>query len=170
MSVSPAKIENDRLHIQTNGFEELKRRIKRREYVGKNYLERGKKLIESIQKATRGIEREFGDIVTSIYVVGKVARGQVSDDFIGLVIILDKVFSQFMFTTHGVFVDKVFEPMLLEDEDTPFIYDPLYFTAEEIHYPFPSKRMKKVIEEVQQNGILIYGVDVFDEDRTADIL
>jgi hypothetical protein len=26
-----------------------------------------------------------------------------------------------------------------------------------------SRRMKKVIEEVQQNGILIYGVDIFDE-------
>ena len=130
------------------------------QYVRKNYLERGEKLVESIQKATRGIEREFGDIVTSIYVVGKATRGQVNDDFISLFIILKKAFSGFMFTTHGVFVDKVFEPMLLEDEDTPFIYDPLYFTVEDIRYPLPSKRMKKVIEEVQQNGILIYGVDV----------
>jgi F420-0:gamma-glutamyl ligase-like protein len=83
MSISPAKIENDRLScIKANGFEELKQRIKQRGYIRKNYLERGNKLVESIQKATRGIEREFGDIVTSIYVVGKVAHGQVSDDFI----------------------------------------------------------------------------------------
>ncbi|MBC8236571.1 hypothetical protein H8E77_44060 [bacterium] len=160
MSVSSTKIGNDRLRIQVNGFEELKRRIKQRGYVRKIYLGRGKKLVESIQKATHEIEREFGDMVTSIYVVGKAACGQVSDDFIDLVIIMKQVFSNFMFTTHGVFVDKVFEPMLLEDEDTPFIYDPLYFTVEDIRYPLPSKRMKKVIEEVQQNGILIYGVDV----------
>ncbi|MFQ6043046.1 MAG: hypothetical protein ACE5PV_19505 [Candidatus Poribacteria bacterium] len=44
MSVSPAKIENNRLSIQANGFEELKRRIKKRGYVRKNYLGRGEKL------------------------------------------------------------------------------------------------------------------------------
>jgi len=37
MSVSPAKIENDCFGIQVNGFEELKRRIKQRGYVRKNY-------------------------------------------------------------------------------------------------------------------------------------
>ena len=30
MSVLSVKIENDQLHIQANGFEELKRRIKQR--------------------------------------------------------------------------------------------------------------------------------------------
>ncbi len=160
MGVSAAKTES--IGILPGGFEELKRRIKARGYVRRSFIKRGEELVEVLEEALRRIEREFGDIVTSIYVVGKVARGQV-DDFIGLVIIMKKMFGSFMPATHGVFVEKVFEPMLLEDEDMDFILDPLYFTPEEIFYPFPTPEMRKVIKDLRQNGILICGIDILDE-------
>ena len=163
MGVSAAKTEN--IRILPNGFEELKRRIQERGYVRRSFIKRGEQLVEVLEESLRRIEKEFGDIVTSIYVVGKVARGQV-DDFIGLVIVTKKMFGSFMFVTHGVFVERVFEPMLLEklkDEDMPFIFEPLYFTPEQIRYPFPSRRMQKILNDIHQHGILIYGVDIFDE-------
>ena len=160
MGVSAAKTEN--IRILPNGFEELKRRIQERGYVRRSFIKRGEQLVEVLEESLRRIEKEFGDIVTSIYVVGKVARGQV-DDFIGLVFVMKKMFGRFMFATHGVFVERVFEPMLLEDEDLDFFFDPLYFTPEEILYPFPSPEDRKVLKDLRQNGILIYGIDIFDE-------
>jgi hypothetical protein len=78
-----------------------------------------------------------------------------------------------MFATHGVFVEKVFEPILLEamekDEGVPFIYEPLYFTVEDMLHPFPARKMMEVVEDVKQNGILIYGVDVFNENGSTGV-
>lgn len=166
MNVSSIKNKVDHAGIRISGFEELKRRIKQR-YVRQHYIKQGEKLIVAIERATRDIEREFGDIITSIYVVGKTAQGQVTDNFLELVIIMKQVFGSFMFATHGVFVEKVFEPILLEamekDEGVPFIYEPLYFTVEDMLHPFPARKMIKVVEDVKQNGILIYGVDIFNE-------
>jgi hypothetical protein len=158
--------------IRISGFEKLKRRIKQR-YVRQHYIKQGEKLVAAIERATRDIEREFGDIVISIYVVGKTAQGQVNDNFIDLVIVMRQVFGSFMLATHGVFVEKVFEPILLEamekDEGVPFIYEPLYFTVEDMLHPFPARKMMEVVEDVKQNGILICGVDVFNENGSTGV-
>jgi hypothetical protein len=172
MNVSPIKNKIDQVGIRISGFEKLKRRIKQR-YVRQHYIKQGEKLVAAIERATRDIEREFGDIVISIYVVGKTAQGQVNDNFIDLIIIMKQVFGSFMLATHGVFVEKVFEPILLEamekDEGVPFIYEPLYFTVEDMLHPFPARKMMEVVEDVKQNGILIYGVDVFNENGSTGV-
>ena len=172
MNVSSIKNKRDYMGIRVSGFEELKRRIKQH-YVRQHYIRQGEKLVAAIERATHDIEREFGNIVTSIYVVGKTAQGQVNDNFIDLVIVMRQVFGSFMLATHGVFVEKVFEPILLEamekDESVPFIYEPLYFTVEDMLHPFPARKMIKVVEDVKQNGILIYGVDIFNEKGSRDV-
>jgi hypothetical protein len=172
MNVSSIKNKIDHVGIRISGFEELKRRIKQR-YIRQHYIRQGEKLVAAIERATHDIEREFGDIVISIYVVGKTAQGQVTDNFLELVIIMKQVFGSFMFATHGVFVEKVFEPILLEamekDEGVPFIYEPLYFTVEDMLHPFPARKMMEVVEDVKQNGILIYGVDVFNENGSTGV-
>lgn len=159
-------------YILPSGFEDLKHRIKQRGYVKHSFIKRGEELPKILEEALIRIEKEFGDIVTSIYIIGKLARGQV-DDFINLAIVTKKMFGNFMFATHGVFVEKVFEPILLEklkDKDMPFIFDPLYFTLDQICYSSPSDRMKKVVNDIRQHGILVYGVDIFDESGSPNLL